>query len=160
MGTGGGLLQAKARLSSDPVLVMNGDTWLDIDLKKFVAQFRAEPCEIGLACVKVDDTSPFGAVELDNQGWVRSFAEKRSVSSRPGLVSGGVYLFSQTAFAQLEKTKPVSLERDFLQTRAARSIKAHVGSGDFVDIGTPENLTHAESVVRSTETRVLEAELA
>jgi len=160
MGTGGALRQARARLSSDPVLVMNGDTWLDIDLKHFVDQFRTEPAEIGLACVKVDDTSPFGAVELDEQGWVRSFAEKRSVSSRPGLVSGGVYLFSQVALAHLDEKNAESLERDFLQTRPARSIKAHVGPGEFLDIGTPEALSRAGSVVGMAKAKQREPALA
>jgi len=160
MGTAGALRQAMARLSSDPVLVVNGDTWLDIDLKHFVDTFRAEPTEISLACVRVDDTSPYGAVELDRQRWVRSFAEKRSVSSRPGLVSGGVYLFSQAALAHLDEKKAESLERDFLQTRPARSIKAHVGPGKFIDIGTPEALTRAGSVIGATNANQLETELA
>lgn len=147
LGTGGALRHVRTRLSSDPVLVMNGDTWLDIDLKPFVEQSRAEGAHVAVACAEVDNVARYGSIECDAEGWIRRFVEKRSSPEGAGLVNGGVYLFSQTALAELKVTRAESLERDFLQTRPAGSIKAYVGRGRFLDIGTPEALSRADAVI-------------
>lgn len=148
LGTGGALRGAHQRLSSDPVLVMNGDTWLDIDFSAFVSGFSAGQAEIGLACASVDDVSRFGAVDIDGDGWVRRFHEKKSGASSPGLISGGVYLFSQRALAALDAAKATSLERDFLETPHVDKIQAFVTRGTFIDIGTPETLARAGAVIK------------
>lgn len=152
LGTGGALRQARSRLASEPVLVMNGDTWPDIDFKDFVSRYRSEAGEVGLACVEVDDVSPYGAVDVDGAGWVRRFVEKQSSDHGPGLVSAGVYLFSQRAMASLEDTEAVSLERDFLQSRPENCIKSYATNGSFIDIGTPDTLARAGAVIATAET--------
>lgn len=160
MGTGGALRHARARLSSNPVLVMNGDTWLDIDLKPFVDQTRDAQAHIAIACAEVDDAARFGAIECDAEGWIRRFTEKSDAPASVGLVNGGTYLFSQSALAELKVARAQSLERDFLQTRPAGSIKAYCGPGKFLDIGTPEALRGAEAMIPAPRAKQAEREPA
>lgn len=51
LGTGGALRRAFPLISSDPVLVMNGDSYCDLDLRDFVKEFYGVQSEIGMAVV-------------------------------------------------------------------------------------------------------------
>ncbi len=152
-GTGGALRHARARLQSDPTLVLNGDTWIDIDFARFVGQVRKNSAEIGMACVKATDVSRYGSVKADRRGWVQGFSEKHATRRRSGLVNGGVYLFSQAALNRMESQAIKSLERDFLQTAPPHTILSHVESGCFVDFGTPDDYAKAESIVPASRPR-------
>ncbi|CAA7627640.1 Nucleoside-diphosphate-sugar pyrophosphorylase [Candidatus Terasakiella magnetica] len=148
LGTGGALRQAMPLLTSDPVMVMNGDSWISADLGAFAADFHASGAEIAMLCVAVDDARRFGRVEMDAGGRVSAFAEKDAAHTGPGLINAGIYLFSQAALADLAATAAVSLEREFLATRPAGAIRAFVPDGArFIDIGTPESLAQAVEII-------------
>ena len=70
LGTGGALRNVRDRLTSDPVLVMNGDTMVDVSLASFLAAHEASDCEVSMVCLAVDDLAAFGALALDARGRV------------------------------------------------------------------------------------------
>ena len=143
LGTGGAVQFARDRLASDPVFIMNGDTWLGTDLCRFLDSHRRSAAAVSVLCVPVDDVSRYGSVEIYQERIV-AFREKDLANTGPGLISAGAYLMSQEALAMLEGP---SLERDFLQRQPPRSVHGYVpDSIDFVDIGTPESLVVARSV--------------
>ena len=144
-GTGGALRLARPMLHSDPVLVMNGDTWLDIDLADFLATVAAARAEIGIVCVEVEDAARYGKVSVTD-GEITAFAEKSATDPRPGLVNGGFYTFSQAPLDRLSSMDGGSLERDFLQTLPCPRIAAYRARGAFIDIGTPESLARAAAL--------------
>lgn len=146
LGTGGALRFARNALNSDPVLVMNGDTWIDADLCDFVRSHREAALEASILCVEVNDVAPYGKVDIAPDRRMIRFTEKdRSVSGR-GIVSAGVYLFSRAVLARLDGLPGPSLERDFLQNLPARSVHCHaVRTARFFDLGTPENLLQARA---------------
>ncbi len=148
LGTGGAIRNACPRLRGDPVLVMNGDTMVDAPLQPFLAAHRASGREISLLAMPVDDVSPFGSIVLDDDGMIVRFVEKNPSASGAGLVSGGVYFFSQTALRLLAEVAGPSLERDFLQTRPPGYIHGYLANGaQFFDLGTRENLARATSAL-------------
>jgi mannose-1-phosphate guanylyltransferase len=148
LGTGGALRFAAPHLTSDPVMVMNGDSWIDADLADFVHQHRARNRYLSMLCVDVPNASRFGRVEVDANGLVTRFAEKEDLA-RPGLINAGIYLLSQAAFADLARCEGPSFERDFLQLAADGRLAAHVCEGaSFIDIGTPDSFAQAAQVIR------------
>lgn len=152
LGTAGAVRFARSRLLSDPVLVMNGDTFLDADLPGFAARHRAAGAVLSMLCAEVPSVARFGSVELDAQGFVARFAEKDpGAADRPGLVNGGLYLFSQGALDDLMRQPGPSLERDVLQTLPPGTIRAETVQTRFIDIGTPESLADAVHVLPKTE---------
>jgi mannose-1-phosphate guanylyltransferase len=156
LGTGGALRNARDRLTSDPVLVMNGDTMADVSLASFLAAHEASGCEVSMLCLAVDDLAAFGALSLDARGRVASFSEKQPAAEGSGLANGGAYLFSQTALSRLAEAAGPSLERDFLQTRPAGTILGYrPHDARFFDIGTPENLARAASALPASWQRAL-----
>lgn len=140
LGTAGAIRFARPHLTSEPVLVLNGDTFVDVDMAGFVARHRAQGASLSLLCMQVPSVARYGSIAVDGQGYIARFREKGLVLDRPGLVSAGHYLFSQSMLDALVQRPGPSLESDFLEALPAGTIRAEVGHGGFIDIGTPESL--------------------
>lgn len=147
LGTGGAIKFARSHLTNGDVLVINGDTWLETDLCKFLVSHKKHACSSSILCLEVEDVSRYGSVEIKN-GKISMFLEKDPSKSGTGLISAGTYLFSQKGLDQLMDTPGGSLEEHFLQTRDPGTIHGFVAaSANFIDIGTPESLQHASVVL-------------
>ena len=147
-GTGSAIKLARPRLLSDPVLVLNGDTYLDVDLCSFLQSHRRSGAAQSILCLEVDDVSRYGSVELDGEGWIDRFVEKDPDRKGRGIINGGAYLFSHSSLDAIAAMTGESLERDYLQRLPAKQVHGHLaGQAKFVDIGTPEGLQAAESIV-------------
>ena len=155
LGTAGAITFARSTLGTDPVLLLNGDTWLDLDLAAMLAQHRAFPGVLAtLSCVAVDDTRRYGAVELSGDGSIARFVEKDQLSSSAGLVNGGVYLLSARLLDSLAAMSGSSLERDVLPRLPAGTLRSYiVRRANFLDIGTPESYARAAVYLAARNTK-------
>ena len=139
-GTGGALWQARGRLD-DAFLMVNGDSWFDINLRALAAELGAAPDTLGaLALRQIADASRYGAVRLAGDR-IAEFSA-RPPGPGPGLVSGGVYALRRAAVEALGS--PASLEADlFPLLAAAGRLRGAAFDGYFVDIGVPADLARA-----------------
>lgn len=144
LGTAGALGYVRKELRSGTVLVMNGDTFLDADLRAFVASHRLSGADASVLCVEVEDASRFGRVEIGPDSRIRRFVEKAPGS---GTINAGVYLFSTAFLDRIAAAGVASLERDVLEKVEPGSLHAHVAKARFIDIGTPESLAAAARVI-------------
>jgi NDP-sugar pyrophosphorylase family protein len=149
LGTGGAVRFARGSLRTDPVLVMNGDSFADADLCKFLEHHQRVKAKATLLCVEVDDAGRFGRVELDQAGRIKGFVEKDPAFHGAGPVSAGVYLFSAALLDEIAAGNGRSLERDVFSRAPAGSFDAFTGRFTFIDIGTPESLALAGEVIGS-----------
>src|SRR5712692_9403186 len=143
-GTGGALWHASHCLD-DAFLLLNGDSWFDVNLCDLAARLAREPAALGvLALRRLPDTARYGAVTLADDR-IATFAA-RPAGGGPGLVSGGVYALRR---AVVDALGPLaSLEVDlFPRLAAAGHLSGCVHDGYFVDIGVPEDLARAEREV-------------
>ncbi|MBC7907748.1 MAG: nucleotidyltransferase family protein [Rhodospirillaceae bacterium] len=147
LGTAGALRLARPQLTSDPVLVMNGDTWLEVDLAAFAQRHLAAGSLVSLLCVQVESAARYGRVEVDDRNHVTRFVEKDPDHTGPGMVSAGIALFAVQLLDRLEVMPGPSLERDVLQQLPPGSIRADLVPGAFIDIGTPDSLRAAPEVI-------------
>lgn len=144
LGTAGAVAMAREKLQSDPILVLNGDTWLEADFGGFVADFKRRRAQAGLLCVPVEDAGRYGAVDISADGSVRAFTEKGNVG--PGWINAGAMLLSQRLLGDVPARG--SLERDVLARLPGRDLTGYKApSARFIDIGTPETLADMESVI-------------
>jgi NDP-sugar pyrophosphorylase family protein len=156
MGTGGALAFCRPRLCSDPVMVVNGDTFVEVGLAAFAASFAASGAEAGLVAVRVPDAARYGRLELSAAGRVERFAEKDAAATGPAWINGGIYLLTARALDRLPPG-PSSLERDLLERLPPGSVAAFpAGGGRFIDIGTPASLAEAPAVLASNLAEPLE----
>jgi mannose-1-phosphate guanylyltransferase len=146
LGTAGAIRFARPNLRTDPVLVMNGDSFADADLCAFVAHHRRVRAKATLLCAEVDEAGRYGRVELDDDGRIRGFIEKDPSFRGRSAVSAGVYLFSAALLDEISAGGAVSLERDVFGQAVSGSLDAFAGPFTFTDIGTPESLKLAERV--------------
>jgi mannose-1-phosphate guanylyltransferase len=146
-GTAGALRYAHALLRSDPVMVMNGDSFIDADLRAFLTGHLSAGAVASLLCAEVSDASRYGRIALDADGLVQRFAEKDPSTRGAGLINAGVYLFDRPIVEEIVKSDAVSLERDVFPDLATRGIRSHATDGAFIDIGTPESLAAAPDIL-------------
>jgi len=145
LGTGGALALARPMLRSDPVLVMNGDSYCHVDFPKFAEFYQSRQASAALVLVEVADARRFGSVRSDANDRIVSFEEKDSARSH-AWINGGIYLIGQTWLSKIQGTRAISLERDVFPTWLGREFFGFRSPGPFIDIGTPESLAAAAAV--------------
>lgn len=143
LGTAGALRLALPLLRSDPVLVMNGDSFCPANLKEFFAWHRARKAEATLLLTQVSETKRFGRVETDPHGSIRGFAEKDN-QGQAGWINAGIYLLSRRLLLTIPDDRPASLEREIFPLWIGRGLEGYQNRGGFLDIGTPEAYAQAE----------------
>ena len=144
LGTGGALRLALPLLHSDPVLVMNGDSYCQTDLDAFFIWRREQDIPNAMVLTLLDDVARFGSVEMDSRNRITRFREKTYEKSR-GFVNAGIYLLCKKAIARIPEGRSVSLEREIFPALIEEGIAGFLSRGEFIDIGTPESYRTAEA---------------
>lgn len=137
LGTAGALRLALPLLQSDPILVMNGDSLCDMDLKAFWAWHSAKRAGASLVLARVCDAGRYGQICVDGDGAVMLFEEKGGQRGT-GWINAGIYLFSRASLDTIPSGRAVSLERDLFPRWIGRGLCGYRSEGRFLDIGTPE----------------------
>lgn len=141
LGTGGALAHAVNGLDDDPVLALNGDTLLQLDIHELTRWYAKAPEPLAMVLRQVNDAGRYGAIRLEDDR-VTGF-EERGVSA-PGMINGGVYIFRPNMFWSLGLTGRFSFEVDVLQKHCHRlRPRAFITDAYFIDIGIPEDLDRA-----------------
>ena len=143
LGTGGALRQALPFLRSGRILVLNGDSFCDVDLEAFGAFHLARRGRASLALAHVKDARRFGRVRLDESDQISEFAEKESAPGA-GWINAGVYLFDRPLIEALPAKMALSLEREILPMWIPQGLFGFKTTGRFLDIGTPESYAEAQ----------------
>jgi len=161
-GTAGALRDARPLLRSDPVLVLNGDSFVEANLPAFAAWHRARRAAASVLLTTLPDPSRYGRVETDACGRVTAFLEKAhglggAAPGAPAAINAGVYLLGQAVIDRLGAGTPLSLERDVLPSLVGAGLYAYPGGGRFIDIGTPESYADAEAFFASASPPVAAA---
>jgi D-glycero-alpha-D-manno-heptose 1-phosphate guanylyltransferase len=151
LGTGGAARLALQMTGSDPLLVLNGDSFANIDLAALRGFHAARHARISLALVAAPSASRYGLVETDSAGAVCSFSEKPAASGG-GAINAGIYLFERAALSALPQQIPMSLERDVFPRLINHGLYAMLFDAAFIDIGTPESLQAAAGFFSRRET--------
>jgi len=146
--TGGALRHSLPMLDGDYVLVMNGDSYVDIELKAYLKWFFDRKREAALLLVEVPDTRRFGSVDMDSDNRLISFSEKRERSGK-GWVNGGIYIIKASLVGSIPSAVPCSLEREFFPGLLGRDFFGFRYSGTFIDIGTPESFAAADQFMKT-----------
>jgi NDP-sugar pyrophosphorylase family protein len=150
LGTAGALRLANAALRSDPVLVLNGDSFVSADLCGFIFHHEASGAPATILGVEVAEAGRYGRILLDERGRIAGFAEKDLTFHGPALVSAGAYLLGAAMRNRIATMPGDSLERDVFARLPPGVLAAFCGRFDFIDIGTPQSLAQAEPLLASS----------
>jgi NDP-sugar pyrophosphorylase family protein len=145
LGTGGALRHALPQLNSDPILVLNGDSYCQADYSAFLQFHQSHMASLLLS--HVPDVSRFGQVLTDAQGRITQFTEKSApaMPTVPGWINVGIYLLSHGFIETIPPARPVSLETEVFPAAIPNSLYAFPVRAPFIDIGTPDSYAAAEA---------------
>ncbi len=160
LGTGGALGFAVEHLDPE-FMLLNGDSWIDADLTRFMrswqlARERDPALIVQMLLHRVADPARFGRVTLEGDR-VTSFVEKDArCMEASGLVNAGVYVVDRRIVDHIAHHGACSLEREILPRLVAErrvvAIEAPEGAY-FVDIGIPETLARVQNELINVRTR-------
>ena len=125
LGTGGALMQSRSLLESHSnFLVMNGDVMTDIDPHSLIQNLTDKL--IGTIAV-VALRSPFGEIEIQENGLISSFTEKPILNDH--WINAGIYCFSNNVFGYLSNVG--SLESDVFPILATENKLSAIKQNDI-----------------------------
>lgn len=140
LGTGGAVRASLGLVTSDHVFVVNGDTFLNVDIQQLESQWVAERLPI-IVGRPVEGGGRYGRMEIAD-GRVVRFGHQ---STGPGLINAGFYVLDRTTFDGATLTDPFSLEAFLEQSIRDRQFAVHISDGYFIDIGVPEDYRRAQT---------------
>ena len=143
LGTGGAIRQAMEQCGTEDVIVLNGDTFFDVDLAALLQTHRETGAEITLTLKPMTDFDRYGTVSVDGDGRITGFHEKKPVKA--GLINGGVYAIRKDALRKMPQG-PFSFEKEILEPLTLDSFGT-VSDGYFIDIGIPEDYFRAQTEI-------------
>jgi D-glycero-alpha-D-manno-heptose 1-phosphate guanylyltransferase len=140
LGTGGAIQAATQAATTDNLLITNGDTLFKVDAQVLAKYHHEKGALVTLALKPMHDFDRYGVVNVDKEGRVKTFEEKKAV--RDGLINGGVYILRKRA---LTGTAPFSFEKDYLEPQVGGGrFFGYVSEAYFIDIGIPEDYNRAQ----------------
>ena len=151
LGTGGAVKKAERLIPGKRLLVINGDTFLDVNLKELVEFHRRREALATLAMVNVVDDQRYGSMRVDGKNRITAFLEKGETPASNGLqgsrpINGGVYVFEKKLLNAIRAGRPVSLEKKVFPGLVARKqMYGFLRGAYFVDIGVPDDLRRAQN---------------
>jgi D-glycero-alpha-D-manno-heptose 1-phosphate guanylyltransferase len=151
LGTGGAVKNAWPLIDSNPFLVLNGDSFLDMDLYKFVKFHLEKKALLSIALIDAKDTKSYGSIKTDSSGRIVKFCEKEE-KSQESMINAGIYLFNREIFSLMPGNKKFSLEYDFFPKIVGREFYGYSANGFFIDIGTPERYMQAKQLLKDFNT--------
>ena len=136
LGTGGAIKKAAKLIDDEDFVVMNGDSFLDVDFNQLITFHKSKQSTTTMGLMYVDSTNRYGRVAIDDKGNVIGFLEKGIDVS--GLVNGGIYVFNRKIIDKIPDGK-VSLEKEILPKLINQGLYGIETKGFFIDIGVPKD---------------------
>lgn len=137
LGTGGAIKNAALQISADKFLVLNGDSYSDIDFLEFSR--IARNADLLISGVSISEAGRYGTLNLTDEKDVEQLVEKGVTG--PGIINSGIYVVRKDEIVGFPSER-FSFETDFVRTYKGK-FKAQVNDGYFIDIGIPEDYHRA-----------------
>ncbi len=143
LGTGGAIKRALQYSTTDSIMVLNGDSYVDVRVNDVIAFHREKNSSMTIIVKKIRNPGRYGLIKFDDNHRITSFNEKRT-STTEGYVNTGIYLFKREIFNNIEENRTISLEKELIPFFINSNIYGFVTHGKFIDIGIPETYQIAD----------------
>jgi D-glycero-alpha-D-manno-heptose 1-phosphate guanylyltransferase len=144
LGTGGAIKAACKYVSCKDVVIVNGDTFFNIDINKLVLFHQDNLADCTLALKLLKNTGRYGTVVINSKGLIKSFTEKNQALQ--GYINGGIYVLHVNSFLNEPLPAKFSFEKDYLEKNTrVKKIYGVRNNKYFIDIGIPEDYERANA---------------
>jgi NDP-sugar pyrophosphorylase family protein len=139
LGRGGGLrMAASRRQDAGAVLALNGDELLDVDFSELLREHDGSGAAATIVVAQVH--SPFGVVDLEDDGSVSGFREAPKL---PHWVNSGVYVLGPEALERLPERGDHE-QSTFPELAQEGKLRGYRHEGVWLTVNTPKDLRRAE----------------
>ena len=138
LGTGGAIKNALKFVENDePFLILNGDSFLDIDLRVLKNFHVSNNLDLTITIKRMNNCKRYGQIILNNKK-ISKFLYPGN--NAPGYINSGVYITHRQIFNSTTLKSTFSFEKDFLK-KSINNVKSMCFKSDdyFVDIGIIED---------------------
>lgn len=152
LGTGGGLLLAIKNLKDNaPFLTLNGDTFFEAKLPAFVDFHNKKNSDWTFALARSSEEGRYMGMDVAEDGKI--LALKSQATQNNKLINSGAYLINPQVLEQFKAETGIklSLEDDIFPRFLAGNTRIYgiEFTGNFIDIGIPEDYCRADKVLPS-----------
>ncbi|EIZ1171835.1 nucleotidyltransferase family protein [Vibrio vulnificus] len=133
LGTGGAIKLAANKIESDKFLVLNGDTYSELDFRDMLNV--SSTYDLTISGIRVEDASRYGTLNIDEYGNVIGMNEKGIKGG--GVVNSGSYVIAKEDILSFPR-EVFSFEEDYISS-ISNGFFAYISDGYFIDIGIPED---------------------
>ena len=146
MGTAGAVRGAYEKIFGSSIIVLNGDSFCYFDIPSLFEQHRLNNADATFSVLKTNNPEKYGIVLFDKNMKVYNFLEKsKDYKNKANYINAGVYILKKKLIKKIDKTKPVSLEKDFFPNNLHKNLQALVVDNKrFIDIGSLKSLNKAD----------------
>ena len=142
LGTGGGIRLALQQSVANEVIILNGDTFFDVNLIHLMEEHRRMDSSLTVALKPMTEFDRSGAVEYSGDGRIIAFHEK--VYCKQGLINGGVYVIDKLKLSLDNQPEKFSFESAVMEKQCQYgNLYGVISNGYFRDIGVPEDYKQA-----------------
>lgn len=152
LGTGGGIKQAESLFSGEPVLILNGDTLVEMDLEAFCDFHRTRQAAATLALRHDSDAARWGLVEVGDKGHILRITGQGRADSVPvsPRMFAGIHIVHPRLLRQVPKGVASSIIEPYVRAiECGEPVLGYDLLGYWSDIGTAERYAQAERDVRA-----------
>lgn len=145
--TGGAIKKALRYTKADDILVLNGDSYLDVDIEELIKAHRRNNAVMTMVLKEVENANRYGRVKIGSDYRIIYFEEKNP-KQEGGYINAGMYIFKRELFDDIEENKVVSLEKELLPVFIKKGVYGYITHGKFIDIGVPETYKIADKYLK------------
>jgi NDP-sugar pyrophosphorylase family protein len=152
LGSAGGPRRALPLLAGPTVLIVNGDTLTDVNLRSLIAEHQRTRALVTLAVVPNTAPDKYGGLAVDADGRVTGVVKRGS--GQPSSHFIGVQVADAIAFASVPIDTPyesIAALYPALIERHPGSVRAWECDAEFLDIGTPADYLESSLVIGERE---------
>jgi NDP-sugar pyrophosphorylase family protein len=152
LGTGGGIKQAEPHFSGEPVLILNGDTLVEMDLEALRDFHRARHAAATLVLREDAEAARWGLVEVGDEGQILRITGKGLMDSVPATprMFAGIHILHPRLLRQVPQGEASSVIDPYVRAiEQGESVLGYDLRGYWSDVGTAERYAQAEQDVRA-----------
>jgi len=147
LGTGGGLKQAEPHFSGESVLVLNGDTLVELDLGALCAFHQQRSAAATLVVREDPEAARWGLLEMDSDNRIVRITGNGKAESGPiqPRMFAGIHILHPRLLRDVPKGKESSIIDPYVAAiQRGERVLGFDCEGYWSDIGTPERYAQAE----------------
>ena len=143
LGTGGAIYQGALKAASSDVIVLNGDTFFEVDVAGLSFFHKSKNADCTVCLKEMKNSDRYGVVEINGEGRITSFKEKNFYEL--SIINGGVYALNTRSFLAETFPEKFSFVIDYFEKYfREKKIYGFKQDGYFIDIGIPADYNKAQ----------------